>query len=231
VTDERPRSILLIDSHVPFREALALVLENSRRFAELTEAATGRDAVGMHESFDVALVGSPVEGMRLADLVHRLRRVNPSTCVVVLVNQIGDDECCLACEAGANKVLSRHSPLDELISTLATVRPGTSAFDRETTLSYVSRALDLRQMALDRTQLRDRLTRREIEILEHLAQGRNDRDIALQLAISVETVRTHFSRILEKLEVRTRIQALIVCHKYGLLEPNGSRRSRHVGPP
>jgi DNA-binding NarL/FixJ family response regulator len=70
----------------------------------------------------------------------------------------------------------------------------------------------------EEARLRTLLTRREIEILAQLARGFGDREIGRQLNISVDTVRTHFARILEKLGVHTRIQALLLCLKFGLVE-------------
>jgi DNA-binding NarL/FixJ family response regulator len=88
--------------------------------------------------------------------------------------------------------------------------------DRETALALQARALEIRSHEFKRAQLLSKLSAREQQILEVLSTGLSDREISDHLAISVDTVRTHFVHILEKLGVRTRLQAVVLSQEYDL---------------
>jgi DNA-binding NarL/FixJ family response regulator len=212
------RNVLIFDSQSSFREALAYVLDHSGAFRAVQESA-GYDPFQIERgSADVALIGmnTPLESPIAC--IPSLRRLHPSVAVVALVDHLASDASALALEAGANALLARDSPLDVLIAAMVTVQSDSLAVEPHLMHRYLSRSLQIRRKSFEEARLRSLLTRRELEILSHLARGLGDRDIAQQLSISVDTVRTHFARILEKLGVHTRIQALLLCLDHGLVE-------------
>jgi DNA-binding NarL/FixJ family response regulator len=210
------RRLLQVDGHVAFREALAKVLESSPGVRTVAEASTASEAMHLRDSFDIALICLPLSDDTGPRLIREMLGRRSAPALVVMVDEIGNAASCLAYEAGARRILARSTPLDQLTDHLSSSDGVELAIDRETSIGLLGRALDIRTFEFQRAQLLSRLTTRELQILGELADGCSDREIADRLAISVDTVRTHFVHILEKMSVRTRIQALVMTLDYGL---------------
>ncbi|MGI5501326.1 response regulator [Lentzea sp. CA-135723] len=188
--------VLVVDDHPVVRFGLAGLL--SRDF-EVIEAATGEQAVGKASTVDVVLMdlqlGKGIDGV---EATRRIRALPDAPQVVVLTTYDSDADIVRAVEAGAIGYLLKDCAPEDLAKAVRTASTG------QTVLSP-----DIAQRLL--RQVRGpapKLSRREVQILEHLARGLSNREIAKALFISEATVKTHLVRIFAKLGVETRTAAV-----------------------
>ncbi|MEU4766735.1 response regulator transcription factor [Actinosynnema sp. NPDC023794] len=189
--------VLVVDDHPVVRFGLAGLL--ARDFEVVGEAATGEDAVRLAATrgVDVVLMdlqlGAGIDGV---EATRRLRALPDPPQVVVLTTYDSDADVVRAVEAGATGYLLKDCPPEELA---AAVRQGATG---RTVLSP-----DIARRLLRRTPTPS-VTKREVQILDHLARGLSNREIAKALFISEATVKTHLVRIFDKLGVDTRTAAV-----------------------
>ncbi|USX56087.1 response regulator transcription factor [Lentzea sp. HUAS12] len=188
--------VLVVDDHPVVRFGLAGLL--SRDF-EVVEATTGEDAVLRASTVDVVLMdlqlGKGIDGV---EATRRIRAQEDAPQVVVLTTYDSDADIVRAVEAGAIGYLLKDCAPEELAKAVRTASTG------QTVLSP-----DIAQRLL--RQVRGpapKLSKREVQILEHLARGLSNREIAKALFISEATVKTHLVRIFAKLGVETRTAAV-----------------------
>ncbi|TQM84802.1 LuxR family two component transcriptional regulator [Saccharothrix saharensis] len=192
-----PLRVLVVDDHPVVRFGLAGLL--ARDFEVVAEAATGEDAVRLAATRDVDVVlmdlqlGAGIDGV---EATRRIRALPDPPQVVVLTTYDSDADVVRAVEAGATGYLLKDSPPDELA---AAVRQGSTG---RTVLSP-----DIARRLL-RGAPAPAVTKREVQILDHLARGLSNREIAKALFISEATVKTHLVRIFDKLGVDTRTAAV-----------------------
>jgi DNA-binding NarL/FixJ family response regulator len=207
--------VFLVDMQVTYREALALVLEQDQQFTVVGQAASGETIDQPAPNIDLALVGLPYPDHPDVGLIRKLRSANPRMQVIAMTADNDRASIAMAVEAGATGVLTRSAPLREAIDTLRRSCLGEQLLTPDDTIELLRLAAERRELNFAATLTLGRLTRRELQILQVLAEGLGDREIAERLNISTETVRTHFVHILGKLDVSSRIQALIFAVRYG----------------
>lgn len=218
-----PISVLVVDDQELMRMGLKMVLGAHPDIEVVGEAGNGEEAVHRSAELrpDVVLmdVRMPVvDGVTATD-----RIVAAGTGVRVLVMTTFDlDEHALgALRAGASGFLLKDTPPEDLISAIRSVAAGDAVVSPKVT----KRLLD-RLVAEDPTSLRDPsvldvLTAREREVLEQIASGRSNAEIAAALFLSEATVKTHVGRVLTKLDLRDRVQAVVLAYETGLVRPGG----------
>jgi two-component system, NarL family, nitrate/nitrite response regulator NarL len=206
--------LLLVEDHAAFREALAFMLDREPDFTVVAQAATAAQAAAVDRSWDIALADLSLPDGGGAPLVEALAERGT---VVVLTASASAGEHAAAYEAGAAGVVSKAAAMSEIIDVLRAVASGESLVDPAELVEILREARRYRQQRRESEELKQRLTPREREVLQALADGKSNREIADALFISVETQRTHMVNILNKLGAHSQLQALVVAVRNGIV--------------
>lgn len=201
--------VLLVDDHPVMRAGLRAVLEASG-IDVVAEAATGAEALALaeHVTPDVVLCDLRLgEGMTGVDVTRQINEVPGGPAVVILTTYDRDTELLGALDAGALGYVLKDEPPEEIIRAIHSAAAGRIHLSPEHTT---------RAMAGMRTT-RPRLTSREQEVLEHVATGATNREIADALFVSEATIKTHLVHVFEKLGVTSRGQAVHAARESGLI--------------
>jgi two-component system, NarL family, response regulator len=200
--------LLCVDDHRIVREGIALILKRHADMDVVGMAATGEEALELFKSCrpDVTLMDLRLRGMSGVEATRAIRRIDPSARVVVLTMYQGDEDIYRALEAGAATYLLKDTLADDLIQVIRDVKAG-----KQTPISAEVQA------RLAERSVRPELTPREIEILNLISQGMQNREIATALGISEATAQVHVKNILAKLDVRHRTAALNVALRRGIV--------------
>lgn len=210
--------ILVADHHSLFRDGLASLLE-SAGFRVVGQVGDGAAAIAAAVQLrpDVILLDAALPEISGLEALRRLRAEWPEAVVVILTSAEDDGELLEAVEAGAHGYLSKNLKADEFIAMLRGLERGEAAMTRHTTgrLLAAMTAPHRRQ-----GHFANGLTERELELLQLLAEGRSNKDIALALALSENTVKYHIKNILQKLSVHNRTEAAAHAVRTGLVKVN-----------
>jgi DNA-binding NarL/FixJ family response regulator len=152
------------------------------------------------------------------DLIPELRAANPEGQVLVLTASASRDELARAVDAGAAGVMHKSSGLNEIIDAVQRLSRGEHITDPNDMIDLLRLANRQRVEAGHVQTNYEQLTPREVEVLAALAEGLSDKEIAERLYIGTETVRTHMAKILDKLGVHSRLQAVLFAVRHGLVE-------------
>ncbi len=201
--------VLIVDDHKVVRQGLRFLLQHETDIEIVGEAADGEEAV--------AAVRQHVPGVVLLDLLmpkmdglaalRTIKQISPSTQVIILTSHQGDDELFEAIKAGALSYVLKTAGVEVVIESVRSAARGESLLDP----SVAAKVLEEMRRARGGEDV-DPLSKREVEVLSALARGRSNKEIAKELSIGEETVKTHVSNILSKLHLADRTQAAI----YGL---------------
>jgi DNA-binding NarL/FixJ family response regulator len=203
------------------RAGLAELLTADPRIDIVGQASTGRQAIERVRDHapDVVLMDVRMPDLDGIAATRELSRTAPGTKVLILTTFEQDDYIFGALRAGASGFLLKRTRPEELIDAVHTVAAG----DALLSPSVTRRVIDgmAHQLTPDLTQHAklDRLTPRERDVLEHIARGLSNREIAAALVVEESTIRTHVKRILMKLHLRDRVQAVILAYEAGLNQP------------
>ena len=220
MTDKHVR-VLIVDDDDLMRAGLKSVLSSDERLRVVGEAGDGRSAVERTLELrpDVVLMD-----VRMPDLdgiagTRELLRVAPDARVVILTTFEQDDYIFGALSAGASGFLLKRTRPEELIAAIHTIAAGDSLLSPSVTRTVIDRMA--RQPTADTSvaQRLEELTPRERGVLELVARGLSNGEIAATLVIEESTVKTHMKRILTKLRARDRVQAVIFAYESGLTGP------------
>ena len=151
------------------------------------------------------------------ELIRDLRALNPHALVLVVTARADRERWAEAIEAGAAGVLHKSASLDQIIGAIRRLHAGEHLLSPAELLELLRLAGERRARDLEARVALGRLTPRERDVLQALAEGLSDKEIAQRLHISVETVRTHMVNILGKLGVDSRLQALVVALRHGFV--------------
>jgi DNA-binding NarL/FixJ family response regulator len=213
--------VLLVDDDDLMRAGLTAVLSSDETIDVVGEAADGRAAVERAIALrpDVVLMDVRMPGLDGIAATRELLAVSPDVKVVVLTTFEQDDYIFGALSAGASGFLLKRTRPEELIAAIHTVAAGDSLLSPSVTRTVIQRLAG--QPAPDtRAEARlDELTARERDVLELIARGLSNGEIAATLVIEESTVKTHVRHILRKLRLRDRVQAVIFGYESGLIRP------------
>jgi DNA-binding NarL/FixJ family response regulator len=207
--------VLIVDDDDLMRAGLRGVLASDEAIEIVAEAADGRDAVyraRLHTP-DVVLMDVRMPDVDGIAATEELLAAMPETRVVILTTFEQDDYIFSALRAGASGFLLKRTRPEDLIAAIHTIAAGDSLLSPSVTSRVIARMA--RQPARDNAALAE-LTPRELEVLELLAQGSSNAEIATALVIEESTVKTHVKRVLDKLGLRDRVQAVIFAYESGL---------------
>ncbi len=208
--------ILLVDDHASFRQPLAFMLNREPDFTVVAQAGSLAEARALlNEEIDVAVVDLVLPDGNGATLVRDLRTANSHSQVLVLTASVDRRDLARAVEAGASGVMNKSASIEEIISAIRGLSNGEQLMSPRELVDLLRLAVQQREQDRDAELALGRLTPREREVLQALAEGLNDREIGQQLHVSTETVRTHMVNILGKLGVESRLQALVYALRHG----------------
>ncbi len=208
--------VLLVDDHASFRQPLAFMLNREPDLTVVAQAGSLAEARGLlNEEIDVAVVDLVLPDGNGVTLVRDLRAANSHSQVLVLTASVDRRDLARAVEAGASGVMNKSASIEEIISAIRGLSGGEQLMSPRELVDLLRLAVQQREQDRDAELALGRLTPREREVLQALAEGLNDREIGQQLHVSTETVRTHMVNILGKLGVESRLQALVYALRHG----------------
>ncbi len=201
--------LLIVDDHKVVRQGLRFLLQHEADIEIVGEAADGEQAVDFVRQHVPAVVLLDLLMPKMDGLtaLREIKEISPSTQVIILTSHQGDDELFDAIKAGALSYVLKTAGVDVVVESVRAAARGESLLDP----SVAAKVLEEMRRARGRDGV-DPLSRREVEVLSELARGRSNKEIARELSIGEETVKTHVSNILSKLHLADRTQAAI----YGL---------------
>jgi DNA-binding NarL/FixJ family response regulator len=224
---ERPVRVLLVDDDDLMRAGLRSVLSSDDGIEVVGEAGDGRAALDEIRKLRPDLV---LMDIRMPDLdgISATREVlaaEPAIRVVVLTTFEEDDYIFEALSAGASGFLLKRTKPEELIAAIHTVADGDSLLSPSVTRRVIDRMAGQPAAALSGARL-EALTPREREVLELVGRGLSNQEIAEAFFIEESTVKTHVKRILMKLGLRDRVQAVILAYETGVIRTGSAKLSQ-----
>ncbi|MET8849813.1 response regulator transcription factor [Amycolatopsis sp. NPDC004625] len=218
-------SILLVDDEPLLRLGFRLVLESQPDFTVVGEAADGAAAVSRTAELDpdVVVMDVRMPGMDGIEATREIVRSHARSRVLILTTFDVDEYAFPGLKVGASGFLLKNVPPEDLISAIRAVASGDAVVAPSVTRRLLDAMADRLPdpAAADGAPLTegglDRLTERELEVLRKVARGLSNAEIADELVLSEATVKTHVGRILNKLELRDRVQAVVLAYDVGLV--------------
>ncbi len=214
--------IMLVEDHASFRQALAFMFDREPEFEVVEQAGTLAEAREIARSslagVDVAVVDLALPDGDGLNFIQESSRERPDLSTLVLSASLEPGRLARAVEAGASGVLHKSTPIKEIVDAVRRLRAGEALLPPGEVVEMLRLVSRERQQEYDARQAIERLTAREKEVLQALAEGLESKEIARKLSITVETERTHMVNILHKLGVHSRLQALLFAVRHGLVE-------------
>jgi DNA-binding NarL/FixJ family response regulator len=216
-----PIRVLVVDDHALFRRGLEMVLEQEDDIQVVGEAGDGGEAVqrAIETAPDIVLMDVRMPKGTGIDACRAIKDSVPSAKIIMLT--ISDEEADLyeAIKAGATGYLLKEISIEEVASAVRAVQNGQSLISPSMASKLLSEFATMVKRSEEKEQVpTPRLTDREMEVLRLVARGLNNRDIAKELFISENTVKNHVRNILEKLQLHSRMEAVVYAVREKLLE-------------
>ena len=213
--------VMVVDDHALFRRGLEMVLQQEDDIELVGEASDGAEAVERAQDVmpDVVLMDVRMPRRSGIEAAGQIKDLVPHAKIVMLT--ISDDEADLydAIKAGASGYLLKEISIDEVATAIRSVAGGQSLISPSMASKLLTEFATMIKKGDERQQVpAPRLTDRELEVLKLVAKGLNNRDIAKELFISENTVKNHIRNILEKLQLHSRMEAVVYAVREKLLE-------------
>lgn len=212
---------MLVEDHTSFRQALEAVIALEEDLEVVAQAERGEDAAELAADTqpDVAVIDLDLPGGGGVDAILDVRERCPDVRVVVFTGLTDEVELGRAVEAGASAVAHKSLDIVAFLGIVRSVAAGASLLDPTLTSRWLGAVGRAREAGWEARLLREQLSPRELEVLALLAEGRSGPDIAERLTISPETAHTHIRNLRAKLGASTRLEAVAVALRLGLVEP------------
>jgi DNA-binding NarL/FixJ family response regulator len=207
--------VALADDQALVRAGFRMIVESQRDMAVAGEAADGREAVELvrRERPDVVLMDIRMPSM---DGIEATRQIAGASRVVILTTYELDEYVFDALAAGASAFLLKAAPPEDLIRAIRVVSSGDALLAPSVTRRLIDEFAKRPEPASRSAHRLEGLTERELEVLKQIAQGQTNAEIAARLHVAETTVKTHVAHLLAKLELRDRVQAVILAYEAGL---------------
>jgi NarL family two-component system response regulator LiaR len=205
--------VALVDDHTVVRRGLRTFFESYPDFTVVGEAASGEEALAHLDAWlpDVVVVDLLLPGgMDGIEAIRRLRAISPRTQAVALTSSTDDARVVAALRAGAIGYVRKDANPDVLLDAARAAARGRSLLDPQVAEAVLAELTH-------GGKVENELTERERDVLRQLALGRTNREIAEALVVSEETIKTHVGNILSKLQLASRLRAVLYALKHGLV--------------
>jgi DNA-binding NarL/FixJ family response regulator len=215
-------SVLIADDERLVRSGFRRILNDEDDICVVAEAADGEEAVARAAEVrpDVVLMDIRMPVVNGIEATRRIVVAEDAPRVLVLTTFDLDEYVYSALQAGASGFLLKDAPEEQLLAAIRVVSAGGALFSPTVTRRLIDEFARLHQVSA-RTVSIAALTPRENEVLLLVAQGMSNAEIAAELVVSEHTAKTHVARILAKLGLRDRAQAVVAAYESGLIRPNG----------
>ncbi|MFZ6743581.1 response regulator [Undibacterium sp. JH2W] len=203
-------TILSVDDHPLFRQGIASVIESQADMRVVGEATNGNEALTSYRALrpDVTLMDIQMPDMNGIDATIAIRQEFPQARIIILTTYEGDVRALRAVKAGAAGYLLKSMLRKDLLDTVRQVHSGRRCIPGDIAMELISPASG------------DALSKREVEVLRLVADGKSNKRIALYLAISEDTVKAHVKNILSKLTANDRTHAAVLALQRGIIDLN-----------
>ncbi len=210
--------VLIADDDGLMRAGLVELLSGEHEIEIVGEASTGREAVDRAQRLapDVVLMDVRMPDLDGIEATRELTSTAPQIRILILTTFEQDDYVFGALRAGASGFLLKRARPEELIAAVHTIAAGDSLLSPSVTRRVIDRMSQQPLPELAAQAKLEELTRREREVLELIARGLSNREIATALVVEDSTIRTHTKRILMKLGLRDRVQIVIFAYETGV---------------
>ena len=216
---ELPIRVLVIDDQFAFTDMLRVILDLEQDIHVEGTATTGEEGLQMalETHPDVALVDYHMPGMSGLDVIKELRAAGEATKVIVLTGDTDEAVMAGAIAEGAVGYITKHQAIREVVEAVRKASEGEPVIPSFMIPRILSHFHQQQQLDQQSQALREKLSGREIEILQQLARGADNKAIGEVLIISPHTVRTHIQNILTKMGVHSKLEATTMALKVGLI--------------
>jgi DNA-binding NarL/FixJ family response regulator len=216
-----PITVMLADDQQMVRHGLRVILDAESDITVAAEAADGVEAVEAVrlDPPAVSLLDIRMPNMDGLEAARQIIALSPETKVLILTTFDADDYVYEALRAGASGFLLKDAPADQLIAAVRTLAAGDALIDPTITRRLISRFALAAHGPESVPASLDTLTPRELDVLRLVARGLSNVEIGDELVIEENTVKTHVSRILMKLGLRDRVQAVVLAYESGFVTP------------
>jgi DNA-binding NarL/FixJ family response regulator len=212
--------VLLVDDHPLFRKGIVSLLSAEPGFAVVGEASNGQDAIEKARDLmpDVILMDISMPGVNGLEATQRIKAEFPYVRIVMLTVSDADENLFEAIKSGAQGYLLKKIEPQTLFSTLRKVVEGEAPMSGVMATKLLAEFSRQTRRASQSPTAVATLTEREREVLNHIADGKTNKDIASALSIAENTVKNHLKNILEKLHLENRVQAATYALREGLIQ-------------
>ncbi len=207
--------VLLIDDHEMVRLGLSAYLSTQSDLEVVGQAANGEEGIQRAKELkpNVILMDLVMEKMDGIAATAAIMEVLPKTKIIVLTSYIEDEKVYPVIEAGAFSYLLKTSPAHVIVEAIRAANSGEAVLESKVTNKMMARMRQTKDPVLH-----DRLTPRELDVLQLIGDGKSNSEIGETLYIGIKTVKTHVSNILQKLDLEDRTQIAIYAHRKGLVD-------------
>ena len=207
--------ILIVDDHLIIRDGLRLIFDTVPEFELVAEASNGKDGLAQVDAHspDVVLMDLQMPVMDGITAIETLRRTHPELAIVILTTYKENDLLLRGLKAGARGYLLKDTDRQTLINAIHAAARGETLLQPE----MLQRALNYQEESEAEKKIESPLSDREFEVLEMVADGARNKEIAYKLGITERTVKAHLSHIFQKLEVDSRAGAVATAARMGIL--------------
>ena len=214
--------ILLVEDHTVFRQTLALVFDREPEFEVFAQAGSVSEARemlnGLKDKVDVGIFDLSLPDGESTELIGEMREANPDFRALVLTASFERKDFARAVEAGAAGVLHKTADLDQIIGAVRRLVAGEALLSTREVVELLRLASSAREQEREARATIERITPRELEVLQGLADGLTNKEIAHRLHISLDTERTHVYNVLNKTGAHSQLQALMFAVRHGIVE-------------
>ena len=218
-----PIRVVVVDDQPLIRAGFAMVLAAQSDIKVVGEAENGADALALlaGTKADVVIMDIRMPVMDGVEATQRLSRLPEAPRVLVLTTFDTDEDAFAALQAGASGFLLKNTPPEDVVAAIRVVAAGESVVAPRITRQLLDRFAGKLVPSPRHDERLEVLTTREREVLQLVAEGMSNSEIATRLFIAEATVKTHFGKVLTKLDLRDRVQAVILAYESGLVSPAG----------
>jgi DNA-binding NarL/FixJ family response regulator len=212
--------VVIVDDQALIRDGLRTMLELDDKITVVGEAADGGDAIDVIQRArpDLVLMDIRMPGVDGLEATRRLFKRPGGPKVLVLTTYDADEYVIEALRAGASGFLLKDLRKGQLVRAIHQAAAGDLVIDPSITKRLIEQAVDTKRARTEALSTLKRLTEREVEVLRGMARGLTNAELAAELSVSESTVKTHVARVLDKLDLRDRVQAVILAYEIGLMD-------------